>query len=219
MTATLPSDLRDVFARCTVAELVTIDGCGRPVAHSVVPAYRPGGPCIDVAGSAPAVDDPHVALLFADAGPMVLVQGTAQVEDVLHVRPERVYAWEPDDRMPSRGCSTRTWRRCAPATTRSPRSATPAPRAARRCGTSASTAWTPRCWPASAPTASRSPPGWASRPTRAAACCGCPGCRSGCPSSRARRACTPTVHGPRVHGDLVTGPDGWSLVPHAVLDA
>jgi hypothetical protein len=26
-----------------------------------------------------------------------------------------------------------------------------------------------------------------------------------------------TAHGARVHGDLVTGPDGWSLVPHAVL--
>ena len=97
MTATLPSDLRDVFARCTVAELVTIDGRGRPVAHSVVPAYRPGGPCIDVADGAPEVGDPHVALLFADDGPMVLVQGTAQVQDVLHVRPERVYAWASGD--------------------------------------------------------------------------------------------------------------------------
>jgi hypothetical protein len=101
MTATLPEDLREVFARCTEAELVTIDEQGRPRARAVTPRYREGGPCIDVAaaGTTPAVDDPHVALLFAaDGDPMVLVQGTAYDEaGALHVRPERVYAWEGGD--------------------------------------------------------------------------------------------------------------------------
>src|SRR3954470_21017279 len=95
MTATLPPDLREVFARCTVAELVTVDQHGRPNARSVAPKYREGGPCIDVAGG-DGVADPHVALLFAGEGPMVLVQGTAVEQEVLHVRPERVYAWDGD---------------------------------------------------------------------------------------------------------------------------
>src|SRR5262245_49915826 len=95
MTATLPSDLREVFARCSVAELVTIDERGRPVARSVSPRYREGGPCIDVTDGED-VGDPHVALLFAGEGPMVLVQGTASAGAVLHVRPERVYAWDGD---------------------------------------------------------------------------------------------------------------------------
>jgi hypothetical protein len=100
MTATLPSELREVFARCTVAELVTIDERGRPNARSVAPRYREGGPCIDVRDDRAAPEgtiDPHVALLFAGDGPMVLVQGTAQADDVLRVRPERVYAWDGDD--------------------------------------------------------------------------------------------------------------------------
>jgi hypothetical protein len=99
MTATLPDDLREVFARCTEAELVTIDEQGRPRARPVTPRYREGGPCIDVALSdgAAAVDDPHVALLYASDGPMVLVQGTAYDDGGLHVRPERVYAWDGGD--------------------------------------------------------------------------------------------------------------------------
>jgi hypothetical protein len=95
MTATLPSELRDVFERSTIAELVTIDDRGRPHARSVSPSYRQGGVCIDVAPG-PPVPDPRVALLFADTEPMVLVQGVAQSERVMHVRPERVYAWPTD---------------------------------------------------------------------------------------------------------------------------
>src|SRR4051812_6037327 len=103
MTATLPDDLREVFARCTEAELVTIDEQGRPRARAATPSYREGGPCIDVAGGAHAapVDDPHVALLFAAAdAPMVLVQGTAYDDGGLRVRPERVYAWDDADAEP-----------------------------------------------------------------------------------------------------------------------
>lgn len=101
MTATLPSDLRDVLARCTEAELVTIDERGRPLARMVRSSYREGGPCIDVAATgAPPVEDPHVALLFATEIPTVLVQGTAYDEGGLHVRPERVFAWSEDDGEP-----------------------------------------------------------------------------------------------------------------------
>jgi hypothetical protein len=99
MTATLPPDLREVFARCDQAELVTVDEGGRPRARAITPQYREGGPCIDVVGG-PAVADPRVALLFAGDVPTVLVQGTAYVDDALHVRPERVYAWDADDAEP-----------------------------------------------------------------------------------------------------------------------
>src|SRR4051794_26466376 len=99
MTATLPSELRQVFAASSTAELVTIDDAGRPVARAVAASYREGGPCIDVDPDAP-VRDPHVALLFAGLGPMVLVQGTAHAEQVLHVRPERVYAWTGPEAEP-----------------------------------------------------------------------------------------------------------------------
>jgi hypothetical protein len=98
MTATLPSDLRSVFSRCTVAELVTIDERGRPLARSVAPRYREGGSWIGVETRAEDVPDPHVALLFAGEGPTVLVQGTRApaAERAMHVRPERVYAWDGD---------------------------------------------------------------------------------------------------------------------------
>jgi hypothetical protein len=96
MTATLPSDLREVFERSAVAELVTLDADGRPLARSVAPSYHQGEICIDVPRADP-VADPHVALLFGGARPVVLVQGTAQEDDVVHVRPERVYAWDRAD--------------------------------------------------------------------------------------------------------------------------
>src|SRR4051794_17119837 len=96
MTATLPSELRDVFARSSTAELITIDDEGRPHTRSVAPAYREEGGCIDIQPGQRIVE-PRVALLFADAGPIVLVQGTAHPDDGLRVLPERVYAWSPDD--------------------------------------------------------------------------------------------------------------------------
>lgn len=96
MTATLPSELREVFERSTTAELVTIDDQGRPIARSVAPTYHQGGVCIDIDDAA-SVPEPRVALLFASTDPMVLVQGMAQVQDGVHVRPERVYAWSAGD--------------------------------------------------------------------------------------------------------------------------
>jgi hypothetical protein len=99
MTATLPSELRDVFERSGTAELITIDDEGRPHTRSVQPAYHQGGACIDVAPGQ-RLSEPRVALLFADADPVVLVQGTATPAGVLHVRPERVYAWSEADPEP-----------------------------------------------------------------------------------------------------------------------
>jgi hypothetical protein len=96
MTATLPSELREVFERSATAELVTIDRHGRPVARSVAPSYHHGEICIDVPRAEP-VHDPRVALLFGGEGPMVLVQGTAAEDVVVHVRPERVFAWQLGD--------------------------------------------------------------------------------------------------------------------------
>jgi hypothetical protein len=105
VTATLPEQVQEVFARFAAAELTTVES-SRPAIARVETSYRPGDPCIDVAGRA---TDPKVALLFCEpAGsgleraPQVLVQGTSQPRegDLLRVRPERVYVWPDGD--PSR---------------------------------------------------------------------------------------------------------------------
>jgi hypothetical protein len=219
MTATLPSELRDVFARCTVAELVTIDGRGRPVAHSVVPAYRPGGPCIDVADGAPEIDDPHVALLFADDGPMVLVQGTAQLEGVLHVRPERVYAWARDDPAAEP--------RLFDAHLEEVRSGhNEEPEVGHADPEGGAALWDERLDGLdSALLACVGPDGFpfAARlgvmPDPRGGVLRLPRLPVGMPVEPGPACLHATLRGPRVHGDLVPGPDGWSLVPHAVLDA
>ncbi len=95
MTATLPPDVQRALARG--ATLTTIEPDGRPRTFAVTPSYALGAPCIDVPATA-ATSDPHVALLFSGGEPMVLVQGTADpAGDVMHVRPERVYAWPGGD--------------------------------------------------------------------------------------------------------------------------
>src|SRR5690242_7163164 len=99
MTATLPSELRDVFERSATAELITIDDRGRPHTRSVAPTYHQGGACIDIEAGQ-TLGEPRVALLFAGDDPMVLVQGTARAEGVLHVQPERVYAWSAGEAEP-----------------------------------------------------------------------------------------------------------------------
>jgi hypothetical protein len=101
MTSSLPADLLEVLDRQVTTELVTIDERGRPTAWPVTPSLHADESCIDVdvveAADPPA--NPHVALLLsdADAERMVLVQGTAFVDDRVHVRPERVYAWPGAD--------------------------------------------------------------------------------------------------------------------------
>jgi hypothetical protein len=106
VTATLPDQVQQVFARFTTAELTTVEAGGRPAVARVQPRYSPGDPCIDLTARAA---DPKVALLFCDpagsgldGAPQVLVQGTAQSGegDLLRVRPERVFVWPGGD--PSR---------------------------------------------------------------------------------------------------------------------
>jgi hypothetical protein len=105
VTASLPAEVQAVFDQFATAELTTIDGLGQPITWPVSLSYTPGAPCIDVPHK-DAPSNPLVALLFSDpAGsglddpPMVLVQGSAQVDDPAHfsVRPERVYVWAHGD--------------------------------------------------------------------------------------------------------------------------
>ena len=95
MTASLPADVQAVFDRFITTELTTIDRLGQPITWPVTPYYSPGAPCIDITtglGYPKKANDaranPLVALLFSDPTgssvsnpPMVLVQGTAQVDD------------------------------------------------------------------------------------------------------------------------------------------
>ena len=114
MTATLPSEIQAVFERFVTTELTTIDGHGQPITWPVTPYYTAGGPCLDVTtglGYPKKANDaranPLVSLLFSDptgcgldSPPMVLVQGTADVDDRdLEANRER-YARESLERLP-----------------------------------------------------------------------------------------------------------------------
>jgi hypothetical protein len=95
VTASLPEQVKAVFDRYITTELTTVDRRGQPITWPVTPYYTVGGPCIDVTtglGYPKKADDaranPQVALLFSDptgsglnVPPMVLVQGTAEVDD------------------------------------------------------------------------------------------------------------------------------------------
>jgi hypothetical protein len=95
MTATLPDRLLEVFERSVTTEYVTIDRRGQPIVWPVTPYFTRGGSTIDVTtglGYPKKADDAaanaHVGLLFSDPTgsglddpPMVLVQGTATVDD------------------------------------------------------------------------------------------------------------------------------------------
>ncbi len=96
MTATnLPPDIQEVFQRFVTTEYVTVDERGQPIVWPVTPYWDAEEGCIDVTtglGYPKKADDaarePRVALLFSDPTgsgldqpPMVLVQGTAKVDD------------------------------------------------------------------------------------------------------------------------------------------
>ena len=95
MPSTLPPELAQAAERYLTCEFVTIDAAGRPIVWPVTPYFRATEGCIDVTtgvGYPKKADDaarnPHVALLFSDPtgsgldpAPMVLVQGTARVDD------------------------------------------------------------------------------------------------------------------------------------------
>jgi hypothetical protein len=117
MTATLPPEVQDVFARFITTEFTTVDRRGQPITWPLTPYYRPGGPCIDVTtglGYPKKADDARantrVALLFSDPtgsglteAPQVLVQGTADVDDRdLDANRER-YRRELAEKLPSAG--------------------------------------------------------------------------------------------------------------------
>ena len=115
MPSTLPTELQQAAERYLTSEFVTIDANGRPIVWPVTPYFRAGEGCIDVTtgvGYPKKADDaarnPHVALLFSDptgsgmaGAPMVLVQGTARVDDTdLDANRER-YEREMADKLPA----------------------------------------------------------------------------------------------------------------------
>jgi hypothetical protein len=114
VTGSLPPDVQAVFDRFITTELTTIDQGGQPITWPVTPYYAPGAPCIDVTtglGYPKKANDaranPLVALLFSDptgsaltGAPMVLVQGSAEVDDHdLESNRER-YAQESLEKLP-----------------------------------------------------------------------------------------------------------------------
>jgi hypothetical protein len=103
-----------VFDRFITTELTTIDRAGQPITWPVTPYYRPGDPCIDVTtglGYPKKANDaranPLVSLLFSDPTgsgladpPMVLIQGSAEVDDEdLDANRER-YTREVAEKLP-----------------------------------------------------------------------------------------------------------------------
>jgi hypothetical protein len=114
VTASLPPEVQAVFDRFITTELTTVNRAGQPITWPVTPYYRPGDPCIDVTtglGYPKKADDaranPLVSLLFSDPTgsglndpPMVLVQGSADVDDRdLDANRER-YARESAEKLP-----------------------------------------------------------------------------------------------------------------------
>ena len=95
MTASLPDEVQAVFDRFITTELTTVNRAGQPITWPVTPYYSLGDPCIDVTtglGYPKKANDaranPLVSLLFSDPTgsglhdtPMVLIQGTADVDD------------------------------------------------------------------------------------------------------------------------------------------
>jgi len=115
MPSTLPTELQHDAERYLTSEFVTIAATGRPIVWPVTPYFRAGEGCIDAStgvGYPKKADDaarnPHVALLFSDptgsgmaGAPMVLVQGTARVDDTdLYANRER-YEREMADKLPA----------------------------------------------------------------------------------------------------------------------
>jgi hypothetical protein len=95
MTSSLPAEIQSVFARFITTEYTTIDAAGQPITWPLTPYYEQGAPSIDVTtglGYPKKANDsranPKVAMLFSDPTgcgiddpPMVLVQGTVDVDD------------------------------------------------------------------------------------------------------------------------------------------
>jgi hypothetical protein len=115
VTASLPADVQAVFDRFITTELTTVDRAGQPITWPVNPYYRPGDPCIDVTtglGYPKKANDaqanPLVSLLFSDPTgsllqdpPVVLVQGSADVDDRDLEANRRRYALDAAEKLPS----------------------------------------------------------------------------------------------------------------------
>jgi hypothetical protein len=115
VTASLPRDVQSVFDRFITTEFTTVDRSGQPITWPVTPYYTPGAPCIDLTtglGYPKKANDaranPFVSLLFSDPtgcglqdSPMVLVQGSADVDDRdLDANHER-YVRETAEKLPA----------------------------------------------------------------------------------------------------------------------
>jgi hypothetical protein len=115
VTATLPQEVQQVFDRFVTCEFTTVDRSGQPITWPVNPYYSPGDPCIDLTTGLgypkkayDAAANSKVALLFSDPTgselarpPMVLVQGTADVDDRdLDANRDR-YSRESADKIPA----------------------------------------------------------------------------------------------------------------------
>lgn len=95
MTSSLPPEIQAVFEKFITTEYTTIDAKGQPITWPLTPYYNPGDPCIDVTtglGYPKKANDSRantkVGMLFSDPTgsgiddpPMVLVQGTVDVDD------------------------------------------------------------------------------------------------------------------------------------------
>jgi len=112
MTASLPDDVQAVFDRFITTELTTINGAGQPITWPVTPYYSLGDPCIDVTTGLGYANDaranPLVSLLFSDPtgsglqdAPMVLIQGTADVDDRDLEANRRRYERESLEKLPA----------------------------------------------------------------------------------------------------------------------
>jgi hypothetical protein len=115
VTASLPPEVQSVFERFITTELTTVDASGQPITWPVTPYYTPGGPCVDVTtglGYPKKANDaranPLVSLLFSDPkgsglgdAPMVLVQGTAEVDDADLEANRARYARESAVKLPA----------------------------------------------------------------------------------------------------------------------
>jgi hypothetical protein len=115
VTASLPEDIQQVFARFITTEYTTIDASGHPITWPVTPYYRKGAGAIDVTTGLgypkKALDaraNPRVSLLFSDPTgcgledpAMVLVQGTAKVDDADLDANRRRYERESLEKLPA----------------------------------------------------------------------------------------------------------------------
>ena len=115
MTATLPADIQQVFHRFVTTEFTTVDGRGQPITWPLTPYYKPGDPCIDVTtglGYPKKANDARanqkVGLLFSDPTgsgledpPMILVQGTAEVDDKDLTANRERYEHELAEKLPA----------------------------------------------------------------------------------------------------------------------